>query len=158
MTMSLRGLDPSTTSFRFHYAASDPAQVVYSQDPLNPITLPDGGFLRIWTKDGATERQLSDFIMPDHDYSASDLGLAAGTPQKTLWLEGIAPASAAGNQEVELTSRLEGVLTPLFLDKLNTTPTKVVAIDAQAFGPKVNADGSADLADKNFLAADHKDA
>lgn len=69
----------------------------------------------------------------------------AGVLNDTLWIEGLTPSDELGDAEITLEFDADNDGLPECNDKVTLTLASIELIDMQAFGPKMNADGSAGL-------------
>jgi hypothetical protein len=111
LIMELGGtaFDPATTTVRFDYPGSDPAQVqqVTADDGTVSYT-PAPGSLRLWTKDGGQSRKVADlaaggdYVAPRQEYKLTQLGAKQPDGSWRLYLEGLATPEAASTQRIAL--------------------------------------------------------
>jgi pimeloyl-ACP methyl ester carboxylesterase len=132
--------DPTMAQFRFEYSGSDPGQVQVGGDSTEPVITPAPGNLRIWTEDGSTERQLSDYVAPYLTYTADELGLTSNR-MVTLFVEAVAHSPAAGAERIKMFVDVLGNGNFFLADEVGGTAVEPVLIDAQAFGPHRDGDG-----------------
>lgn len=100
-------IDLAKAKIKFAYSASDPA-AVSSTAPPEPIHIPGPGHLRLWTKDGGVPRNKAkvnaptpgDYVAPEEDYTATELGFQEERRVITLYSEGIARSSKLGEQRI----------------------------------------------------------
>jgi hypothetical protein len=103
-------VDLSAVKIKFTYSESDPDGVgrTGTGTPSDPyIYAPAVGHLRVWKKDGSDDRIKAaanaggDYVMPDVDYTAADLGIGAARVV-TLYVEGIDKSATLGDQEIKV--------------------------------------------------------
>jgi len=119
MVLELIGpIDLTEAKLRFHYPASDPAEVIRTGagTPADPyVYTPAPGTLRIWTVDGATERNPAEvsagghYVAPGRAYLASELG--AGRTL-TLYVEAVANSPLTGDQRIQVEVARDGLFGP----------------------------------------------
>lgn len=96
---------------RFHYNASDPAQVTVYDAETDQYTLPETGTCRLWTKNVGDIRNLEDISQSDTaTYIPNDvaipfthLGLSPSGGEITVWLESLSYSDSVGDRSIEVT-------------------------------------------------------
>jgi len=120
-------IDLGLARFKFAYGASDPASVTQSGD----LYIAAPGNLRIWKKDASVQRNKldaatgGDYVAPNVEYTASDLGLSSGNRVVQFYLEGINP----GVTTVTLLTDMDGPSGPMGFIPMDTVKVMVVYVD-----------------------------
>ena len=121
--------DLSQCKIKFTYSGSDPDNLEqFSGDEEGAYDyVPDTGAIRIWKKDGsecrspASASEGGDYIQPDVQYTAADLGLTLGQT-KTLYMEAVDINSSDTTIEIIVEVDLDGSGTDIRTDRVKVTP------------------------------------
>ena len=130
LSANVEEADPSAIDLWFTYNASDPAQI--TGDGVNTPYAPAPGSLRLWTKNAAQDRAMSDYLDPGRSYSTADLGLTPGG-EITVYLEAVNHTAAA--QAITIDANVTG-------NKWSGTLSDVIY--AESFGARLAVDGDRD--------------
>ena len=103
LVVDVQGVDFASAVIRFSYSDSDPSLLQFGDTSWD---IPPGS-LRIWTRDGDSERDPAsvveggDFVAAG-DYLLSDLGISAGATDITLYVECVRESALVADQFVQV--------------------------------------------------------
>jgi len=117
LIMELHGLvlDPATTTVRFDYPGSDPAQVQQVKAADGKISyIPAPGTLRLWTRDGGKSRKATDlaaggdYVVPGKSYTLAQLSAAASDGVWRFYVEAVRNGAGVGSERIGLFIDVDG--------------------------------------------------